>query len=221
MSRKSSASRSSASASPRTLPGQCTARIADRSPSPRPVLCARCGVVCHSPSPLSHVSLSVLSAAILYVQVEGEAAIAEETLQQTDSVQTVVKRAAEARDIERIDWKDVAGWKLWDSRGKNAKQVASGTSSDRLTKLLPFPDESLLIITRRPPPPPAASSSSSSSSAPGKRALRSQGWYGCTCVGDPLCITHRMLLLCALCLQYGRRRLSLPPLPHRRPSCRS
>jgi hypothetical protein len=89
-------------------------------------------------------------AAILYVQVEGEAAIAEETLQQTDSVQTVVKRAAEADDIERIAWKDVAGWELRASRDKGAKQVASGTSSEPLLDLPDFPSKSLLIITRRP-----------------------------------------------------------------------
>jgi hypothetical protein len=111
---------------------------------------------CLCSAPLCH-------AAILYVQVEGEAAIAEETLQQTDSVQSVVKRAAEARDIERIDWKDVAGWRLTRPDGSLvADGDSNGGRSEPLTKLLPFPDESLLIIRRRPPPLAAASSAGSS-----------------------------------------------------------
>ena len=101
-------------------------------------------------------------AALLYVQVEGEDPIGEEKLQEGDSVQTVVKRAVEGGDINPIIWKDVAGWKLLDSRAEKAEQLHSGTSSERLLKLLPFPDESLLLLTRRR----AASTASASSSSP-------------------------------------------------------
>ena len=52
----------------------------------------------------------------------------------------------------------MAGWKLLDSRDGDAKEVTSGTSSERLSKLPPFPDESLLILTRRPVPPITTSS---------------------------------------------------------------
>ena len=97
-------------------------------------------------------------AAILYVQVEGEEAIGEEKLQEGDSVQSVVERAVEKERIEPIRWKDVAGWKLLDSRDEDAKEVKSGTYSERLSKLPPFPDESLLILTRRPVPPIMTSS---------------------------------------------------------------
>ena len=92
-------------------------------------------------------------AAILYVQVEGEDSIAQEDLVEGDSVQSVVKRASKDGDINKILWKDVAGWKLLDSRDEEAKELTSGKSSERLAKLPPFPDDSLLILTRRPKPP--------------------------------------------------------------------
>ena len=92
-------------------------------------------------------------AAILYMRVEREEPIGEERLQEGDSVQSVVKRAVEGGDIHSIFWKDVAGWKLRDGREEEAKEVASGTSSERLSKLPHLPDESLLILTRRPVPP--------------------------------------------------------------------
>jgi hypothetical protein len=97
-------------------------------------------------------------AAILYVQVEGEDPIGEEKLQEDDSVQTVVERAVEKRRIRLIFWMDVAGWKLRDSREEDAKQVASGTSSEPLSDLPHFPSKSLLILTRRPVPPITTSS---------------------------------------------------------------
>jgi hypothetical protein len=43
------------------------------------------------------------------VQVDGEAAVGEEKLEEGDSVQSVVKRAVKEGDIESIPWKDVAG----------------------------------------------------------------------------------------------------------------
>jgi hypothetical protein len=91
-------------------------------------------------------------AAILYVRVEGEDAEGDVRVQVGDSLADVVERAVEKGRINSIYWKDVAGWKLRDSREDEAKQVASGTSSERLSKLPPFPDESLLILTRRPVP---------------------------------------------------------------------
>jgi hypothetical protein len=103
------------------------------------------------------------------VQVEGEDAIGEEKLQEGDSVQAVVERAVEKERIESIRWKDVAGWQLRESRQRDARQIASGTSSERLVKLLPFPEESLLTITRRialsTASYPSSSSVSSSSSS--------------------------------------------------------
>ncbi len=118
-------------------------------------------IVTHSPFASHPTWLAVCAllwlydvmAALLYVRVEGEEPIGEEKLQEGDSVQSVVKRAVEGNDINSIFWKDVAGWKLRDSRDEDAKEVKSGTSSERLSKLLPFPDESLLILTRRPVPP--------------------------------------------------------------------
>jgi hypothetical protein len=162
----------------------------------------------------------VLSAAILYVQVEGEAAIAEETLQQTDSVQTVVKRAAEARDIERIDWKDVAGWRLTRPDGSLvADGDSNGGRSEPLTKLLPFPDESLLIIRRRPPPLAAASSASWSAS--GKKAPPADhnsvgAVWSCRPPSQLQQIAQicRVVLLCCPCLLVSR----LFPLPTLCPS---
>ena len=97
-------------------------------------------------------------AAILYARVEGEEPIGEEKLQEGDSVQSVVERAVEKERIESIRWKDVAGWKLLVSREEDAKEVKSGTSSERLSKLPPFPDESVLILTRGPVPPITTSS---------------------------------------------------------------
>ena len=97
------------------------------------------------------------------MQVEGEDAIGEEKLQECDSVQAVVERAVEKKRIESIDWKDVAGWKLLDSRAEKAEQLHSGTSSQRLLKLPPFPDESLLLVTRRRGTAASTASASSSS----------------------------------------------------------
>ena len=127
----------------------------------------RCVVVTHAltllSSPRSRCLRSPLwcHAAILYVQVGGQDAIGEEKLQEGDSVQSVMERAVEKKRIESIDWKDVAEWQLWGSREKVGRPIQSGTSSERLLKLLPFPDESLLVLTRRPIPPTISSSSSS------------------------------------------------------------
>ena len=92
-------------------------------------------------------------AALLYVRVEGEEAVGDVKVQQEDSLADVVERAVEKERIETIRWKDVAEWKLLDSRDEEAKELTSGKSSERLAKLPPFPDESLLILTRRPEPP--------------------------------------------------------------------
>jgi hypothetical protein len=108
-------------------------------------------------------------AAILYVQVEGEDAIGEEKLQEGDSVQSVVLRAVEQRLIRPIFWMDVTGWQLRESRQLDAPQIASGTSSEPLLDLPPFPSKSLLTITRRPVPS-ITRSSSSSLAASGKEA---------------------------------------------------
>ena len=102
---------------------------------------------------------------ILYVQVEGEPAIGEERLRESDSVQSVMERAVEQERIDPIRWRQVDGWELWASRAKAGRPIHSGTSSERLLKLLPFPDESLLVLTRRPLPPATSSSSSSASSS--------------------------------------------------------
>jgi hypothetical protein len=91
--------------------------------------------------------------AVLYVQVEGEDAVGDVKVQQEDSLADVVERAVEKGRIEKILWKDVAGWKLLDSRDGDAKEVTSGTFSKSLLDLPQFPDESLLILTRRPVPP--------------------------------------------------------------------
>ena len=92
-------------------------------------------------------------AAILYVQVEEEDSQPDVKLQVEDSLADVVERAVEKGRINKIFWKDVAGWKLLDSRDEEAKEITSGKSSERLAKLPPFPDESLLILTRRPKSP--------------------------------------------------------------------
>ena len=92
-------------------------------------------------------------AAILYVQVEGEDSQPDVKLRVEDSLADVVERAVESKRINEIFWKDVAGWKLLDSRDEEAKELTSGKSSERLAKLPPFPDDSLLILTRRPAPP--------------------------------------------------------------------
>jgi hypothetical protein len=109
-------------------------------------------------------SPALCHADILYVHVENEDGEGDVRLEPTDTLADVVERAVGKKDIERIAWKDVAGWELRASRDKGAKQVASGTSSEPLLDLPDFPSKSLLIITRRPPPPPAAGSSSSSAS---------------------------------------------------------
>ena len=74
-------------------------------------------------------------------------------VQQEDSLADVVERAVEKERIEAIRWKDVAGWKLRDGREEEAKEIASGTSSEPLSDLPHFPSKSLLILTRRPVPP--------------------------------------------------------------------
>jgi hypothetical protein len=95
------------------------------------------------------------SAAILYVQVDGEDAIGEENLQTGDSVQSVVLRAVEQRLIRPIFWMDVAGWQL---RRSDGTLVAEGTRrSVLLEKLLPFPSECLLTVTRLTSAAPSAS----------------------------------------------------------------
>ena len=89
------------------------------------------------------------NAALLYVQVEGERPPAEEKLQEGDSVQSLVKRAASEGDICSIQWKDVAEWQLRESQQPDAPVLHSGTSSKRLSAPMPFPDESLLVRTRQ------------------------------------------------------------------------
>jgi hypothetical protein len=112
-----------------------------------------------------HRSPLLCCAALLYVQVAGERAVGEEKLQEDDSVQSVMQRAVDEELIDPIRWREVAGWELWGSRAKAGHPIQSGTSSERLRKLLPFPDESLLVLTRQPLPPTTSSSSSSSSAS--------------------------------------------------------
>ena len=92
-------------------------------------------------------------AALLYVRVEGEEAVGDVKVQREDSLADVVERAVEKERIETIRWKDVAEWKLLDSRDEEAKEVTSGKSSEPLLDLPPFPSKSLLILTRRPKSP--------------------------------------------------------------------
>ena len=125
----------------------------------------------HSSFPsLSAYSLSVLSPLscdvdILYVQVDGQGGAGALRLQPQDFVQDVMQRAVEQKLIRPIDWMDVDGWELWGSRAKASRPLQSGPSSERLLKLLPFPDESLLALTRRPTLPTSSSSASSTSAS--------------------------------------------------------
>jgi hypothetical protein len=174
-----SAAPSTASASPHTLPGQrrqhdSTARtgltwmIAGRS-SPT-VHCARCRRPRTHPFLLSLPARCLRSsllrdADVLYVQVDGQGGAGALRLQPQDFVQDVMQRAVKEELIDPIRWREVTGWKLLDSRAEKAKQLHSGTSSERLLKLLPFPEESLLVLTRRPIPPTSSSSASSPSAS--------------------------------------------------------
>jgi hypothetical protein len=99
------------------------------------------------------------------VQVAGEGSVGDVTLQPGDSLADVVDRATDKERIDPIRWREVAGWELWGSRAKAGHPIQSGSSSERLMKLLPFPDESLLVLTRQPLPPTTSSSSSSSSAS--------------------------------------------------------
>ena len=161
---------STASASPHTLPGQCSSTqrcshlpyLDDR----RPVIsdCPQCRVVAHAltlPSPL------LCDVAILYVQVEGDVGsgpVGDVAPLPNDSIRSVMQQAVEQELIDPIRWRDVAEWQLWGSPEK-VQRLHSGTRSKRLSELLPFPDESLLVLTRRPIPPTISSSSSSSSAS--------------------------------------------------------
>jgi hypothetical protein len=73
-------------------------------------------------------------------------------LQAEDLLEDVVERAVEKGRINKIFWKDVAGWKLQDSRDEKAQVLKSGKSSELLLDLPEFPSKSLLILTRRPEP---------------------------------------------------------------------
>ena len=67
--------------------------------------------------------------------------------------------------IDPIRWREVAGWELWGSLEKVGRPIQSGTSSEPLLDLPPFPRKSLLVLIRRPLPPNTTSSSSSSPAA--------------------------------------------------------
>ena len=58
------------------------------------------------------------------------------------------------------------GWELWDSRAREgSSNLHSGTSSEPLLDLPPFPSKSLLLLTRRPATTTGSASSSSISAA--------------------------------------------------------
>jgi hypothetical protein len=125
--------------------------------------------------PLSHAD-------ILYVQVEGDGKAGAVRPLPDDVLEDVVERAVEKKRIPFISWIDVAGWELWDSRAK-AKRLHSGISSERLLKLLPFPDESLLILTRRSaaaaadsPSPPSVASILASLPLPTSSSITRLSW---------------------------------------------
>jgi hypothetical protein len=90
------------------------------------------------------------------VQVDGEGAVGDVRLKPGDSLSDVLERAVEKKRIESIDWKDVAGWRLWDSPEK-VQLLHSGTRSEPLLDLPQFPSKSLLLIKRQLPPTAAAS----------------------------------------------------------------
>ena len=69
---------------------------------------------------------------------------------------------------------DVAGWALWGSLEKVGRPIQSGTSSEPLLDLPPFPRKSLLVLIRRPLPP---NTTSSSSSSPASSSLPSSTSY--------------------------------------------
>ena len=115
---------------------------------------------------------------VLYVQVDGEGGAGALRLQPQDFVQDVMQRAVEQKLIRPCDWIDVGGWELWGSRDKVGQSLGWGTSSERLMKLLPFSNESLLVLTRRSIP---LTSSSSASSTSASSSLPSSSSYSQPC----------------------------------------